>query len=244
MKPRFALFVLALFLCGAIVSSLGSYHHAERLIVSDMDQALVQTLSRKQDLWLTPDTIRDYRSHLHLPLLRGQSFIGYDMPYGGLRSNARIHRSGDSQAVFRSYASCSPLTVFLMADHRLPALLWLSVLLWGSATVGIMRRRQLLQQVGSLCYDREHDLFLDNQQQPIRLTPMQQQLMQMFFQAEDNLLPKQTICDTLWPKKPDASETLYTLVRRLKPIIERNSNLEIVSDRGKSYKLTVRNTGE
>ncbi len=48
-------------------------------------------------------------------------------------------------------------------------------------------------------------------------------------------LSKQEICDALWPKKPDASETLYTLIRRIKPVIEQNSNLMIESERGKSY---------
>ena len=69
---------------------------------------------------------------------------------------------------------------------------------------------------------------------------MQSQLMKLFFQADANRLSKQTICDCLWPKKPDASDTLYTLVRRLKPIVEQHSNLQIVSDRGKAYQLTVR----
>ena len=53
-------------------------------------------------------------------------------------------------------------------------------------------------------------------------------------------LSKQEICDALWPKKPDASETLYTLIRRIKPVIELNSNLMIESERGKSYRLIIR----
>lgn len=38
-------------------------------------------------------------------------------------------------------------------------------------------------------------------------------------------------------KKPDASDTLYTLVRRIKPIIEQHGNLHIESDRGRAYVL-------
>ena len=48
------------------------------------------------------------------------------------------------------------------------------------------------------------------------------------------------ICDALWPKKPDAHETLYTLVRRLKPVIEQQSDLKIVSDRSKAYRLVIK----
>ena len=51
---------------------------------------------------------------------------------------------------------------------------------------------------------------------------------------------KQEICDQLWPKKPDASDTLYTLIRRIKPIIEVHSSLKIESDRGKSYSLRIK----
>jgi DNA-binding response OmpR family regulator len=67
---------------------------------------------------------------------------------------------------------------------------------------------------------------------------MQRQLMEMFFRAPSHRLSKTEICDTLWPKKPDASDTLYTLIRRLRPIIEEHSNLKIESDRGSSYRLT------
>ena len=69
---------------------------------------------------------------------------------------------------------------------------------------------------------------------------MQQQLMEMLWQSPSHQLSKAEICDTLWPKKPDASETLYTLIRRLKPIIEEHSDLKIEVDRGKSYGLTIR----
>jgi DNA-binding response OmpR family regulator len=69
---------------------------------------------------------------------------------------------------------------------------------------------------------------------------MQQQLMELLWQSPTHQLPKNEICDALWPKKPDASETLYTLVRRLKPIVEQHSNLRIEADRGKSYGLIIR----
>jgi superfamily II DNA helicase RecQ len=76
--------------------------------------------------------------------------------------------------------------------------------------------------------------------QAIKFTPMQHQLMQLFFNNTHHQLSKQEICDALWPKKPDASETLYTLIRRIKPVIEQNSNLMIESERGKSYRLIIR----
>lgn len=46
---------------------------------------------------------------------------------------------------------------------------------------------------------------------------MQRQLMLMFFADEHHSLRKEDICQALWPKQLDASDTLYTLIRRLKP---------------------------
>jgi two-component SAPR family response regulator len=72
---------------------------------------------------------------------------------------------------------------------------------------------------------------------------MQQQLMELFFSSPTHSLTKAEICAALWPKKPDASETFYTLIRRLKPIVEQHSYLEIVSDRNKAYKLKIKEIG-
>ena len=58
--------------------------------------------------------------------------------------------------------------------------------------------------------------------------------------AEGHTLSKQEICSRLWPGKPDASATLYTLVKRIKPVIEANSQLRIESDRGRSYSLRIK----
>lgn len=92
---------------------------------------------------------------------------------------------------------------------------------------------------GSLAYSTEEDFFFNQESnQAIKFTPMQHQLMQLFMQNAHHQLSKQEICEALWPKKPDASETLYTLIRRIKPIIESNSNLMIESERGKAYRLT------
>lgn len=81
---------------------------------------------------------------------------------------------------------------------------------------------------------------MDKAGQHVKLTPMQQQLMEMFFRSESHLLTKTEICDALWPKKEDANETLYTLIRRLKPIIEQHSDLKIEADRGKAYELKMK----
>lgn len=69
---------------------------------------------------------------------------------------------------------------------------------------------------------------------------MQRDLMRLFFDTPSHTLRKSDICDALWPKKPDASDTLYTLVRRLKTMLHDRTNLEIDSERGLSYRLRIR----
>ena len=143
---------------------------------------------------------------------------------------------------FKAYARCSQATIFSLSDQRPTAVLWTITLLW--AAFCFYRYRQHTEQLagtmqyGGLSYAEAESTFYDAQGQPIKLTPMQQQLMEMFFSSSNHQLTKTEICDALWPKKPDASETLYTLIRRLKPVIEQNSTLKIESNRGKAYRLT------
>ena len=95
-----------------------------------------------------------------------------------------------------------------------------------------------LIRIGWLVYSATDGRFYDHQGQAIHLTPMQDQLMRMFMDNETHTLSQQVICDTLWPKKEDASETLYTLIRRLKIAVEDRCRLRIIVDRGRSYTLT------
>ena len=72
------------------------------------------------------------------------------------------------------------------------------------------------------------------------LTPMQRQLMEMFVASGSHRLSKHEICDALWPKKDDASETLYALISRLKRELDKTSSFDIISDRGRAYILKQR----
>ena len=111
-------------------------------------------------------------------------------------------------------------------------------LLWGLFCLYQHRHNVTLGLYGGLALQDGH--FVDAKGCVVKLTPMQQQLMEMLWQSPSRQLSKTEICDALWPKKPDANETLYTLIRRLKPIIEQHSDLKIEVDRGKSYGLIIR----
>lgn len=167
----------------------------------------------------------------------------------------------------QGYANCSMLDVFGMSNQRTSMTLSLMAMLWAIWSVYYLRRNRenemavpmlqesvpmlqesvsMLQEseekdFGSLSYSSSEDTFYNKvNHEAIKFTPMQHQLMRMFLENEHHKLFKQEICETLWPKKPDASETLYTLIRRIKPIIENNSNLMIESERGKAYRLVAK----
>lgn len=161
----------------------------------------------------------------------------------------------------QGYANCSMADVFGLSNQHTPLSLSLLAMLWGCFALYYHRRKtekfseelaladcntsfetlqdnRKLLSFGSLSYCSDEDAFYNKEtQESIRFTPMQHQLMQMFLSNIHHQLSKQEICETLWPKKPDASETLYTLIRRIKPIIESHTNLMIETERGKAYRL-------
>lgn len=83
------------------------------------------------------------------------------------------------------------------------------------------------------------DSFFDRDERELHLTPMQRRLLAIFFNSPDGKLSQQDICSQLWPKKDDASETLYALMTRTKKAIEGRSLLKIEVDRGRGYQLVV-----
>ena len=76
----------------------------------------------------------------------------------------------------------------------------------------------------------------------IHLTPMQEQLMELFVAAPCHTLTKEAICEALWPKKDHPEDTLYTFISRLKTTLTRQSDMDIVNKRGKEYQLIGNNT--
>ena len=228
MKQKYALAVLFALILVSSLTSFGCYNSTSRQVNEDMNRALSLTMQEQQSDVITQDTIRTFNSHLQIAALRGKATIAVDA----------------EGRQFKAYARCSEATIFSLSDQRPTAVLWTVTLMW--AAFCFYRRRQDVMQLagmlqyGGLCYAETEGTFYDAQGQRIKLTPMQQQLMEMFFRSDSHQLTKTEICDALWPKKPDANDTLYTLIRRLKPVVEQHSDLKIESDRGRAYELTVK----
>ena len=231
MKQRHALFVLFTLILTSCLTSLGSYSSTSRLVNEDMDRALALTMQEQQSNVISQDTIRTFNSHLQIAALRGKATLAVD-------TRGRQ---------FKAYAHCSEATIFSLSDQRPAAIIWVLTGCW--AMLMCYRRWQAAANraalsygntLGGLTYSETESLFYAADGSQVQLTPMQHQLMEMFFQSPSHSLTKAEICNALWPKKPDASETLYSLIRRLKPVVEQHSELRIESDRSKAYRLTTK----
>ena len=221
MKRRHALVVLFALIITSVMASLTSYRATERMVTADMNQALAKALDEQQTDVISADTIQVFNRHLQTAALKGKVILAVDTQKG-----------------FCPRPQVSMATIFSLSDQRPSMVLWSMALLWGLFCMYQYRRRMNLGMYGGLAL--QNGRFIDAKGSEVRLTPMQQQLMEMLWQSPSYQLSKTEICNALWPKKEDANETLYTLIRRLKPIIEEHSDLKIESDRGKSYGLTIR----
>lgn len=224
MKQRYAVVVLFALIVLSGMVSLTSYKSTERRVTDDMRRALGLTLMEQQSNVISADTIRKFNSHLQMEALRGRAVLTVDMQKG-----------------FQPLPQCSVATVFALSEQRPALFLWTMAALWGMFCLWQRRHHAVMAgEYGGLSFSEANHRFYNKKGVEVKLTPMQQQLLEMFFNAPSHTLTKREICNALWPKKDDASETLYTLIRRIKPVVEKHSRLMIASNRGRSYELKVR----
>lgn len=215
---------------GAFLTGYCSFQNERRRLDADVNQALATTLRLMPCDRVDADTLRCYRQHISIAEIRDTAYLAM----------TTVQRSPQSPPHLVAYAGCDAFTVFSLSDQRASGALLALALLWLLGSMAYSRSDKQVEDalcLGGLAYQESAQRFVTSVGAPVRLTPMQQELLEMFFRAEGHTLSKQAICDRLWPKKPDASDTLYTLIRRLKPIVEAHSSLSITCERGKSYRL-------
>ncbi|MBR5102197.1 MAG: helix-turn-helix domain-containing protein [Muribaculaceae bacterium] len=230
-KLPFVIFVFIM-LC-AFYSSVGSYKSTENRITRDVNNALRLTLAEMPTDVINADTIRCYRSHLTISELKDTACIAM----------TSVRRAGRQETQMVAQANCDVMTILMLSDQRASVALLFAGILWMMSSLWYIRRFKPEMFAKGLSFGGiifANDKFITAKGKPIHFTPMQHSLMEMFMKTESHSLSKQEICDRLWPKKPDASDTLYTLIKRVKPILEANSNLKIESDRGKCYTLELK----
>ena len=214
--------VFCFLILSGVCTSINSYHNTENRIAQDVNQALKQALSKMPGDMVTTDTIQCYRNYITIAELKDTAGIA-------IRT---VRRDGHLETQLVAEANCSFATTFMMSDQKTSCSLFMVGILWLLGCLWYTRKNKPRILVQGLSYG---GIVLQ-----IHLTPMQHSLLKMFITSDTHTLSKQEICDQLWPKKPDASDTLYTLIRRIKPIIEVHSSLKIESDRGKSYSLRIK----
>ena len=230
-KLPFVIFVFIM-LC-ALCSSISSYKSTVNGITRDVNNALKLTLAEMPTDVINADTIRCYRSHLTIAELKNTACIAM----------TSVRSAGRQETQMVAQANCDVMTILMLSDQRASVALLFAGILWMMCSLWYIRRFKPDMLAKALSYGGivfANDKFITAKGEPIHFTPMQHSLMEMFMTTESHSLSKQEICDRLWPKKPDASDTLYTLIKRVKPILEANSNLKIESDRGKSYMLKIK----
>ncbi len=232
MNRKTPLLIFLLLVGSSIISSIICYHSREAYINSDVQRALAMTMAEREYGVVDADTIRTYRNYITIDEVRDTASI-----------SVRTSDSGEG-TVLEANAGCGFMTILASSNQRTSGTFATLAVLWAIGCLWYNRKNRLsvitvddVLSYGGLRYMEDGARFMTDKGEVVKLTPMQQQLMEMFFRSSSHTLSKQAICDALWPKKPDASDTLYTLIRRLKPIVEENSNLKIECDRGKSYIL-------
>ena len=217
----------------AVVSAITSYKTTCTRISEDVNNALALTKYQMPCDVVSADTIRCYRDNITIAEIKETACLA-------MRT---IRKGNRHETELIAEANCDFSTVLMLSDQRASASLMLVGLLWLIGSTVYIRRHKPELIVQGITYGGlifSNDRFSNATGERIHLTPMQHTLLEMFLKSDDHTLTKQEICDRLWPKKPDANDTLYTLIRRIKPIIEANSNLKIESDRGRSYSLEIR----
>ena len=230
MNQKYTVVVLFVLIVASSLTSFGSYRMTEQLVMMDMDRALAMTMAEQRCDVINVDTIQVFNRYLQLEQLRGKAVLAIDTRQRG----------------FHCYAKCSVATIFAMSEQRPAMLLWITTMIWGVFCLLPRQKKEAQREVvvdasshqyGGLEFSEKEHRFFDAKGNVMKLTPMQQQLMELFFHSPSHQLTKAEICESLWPKKEDATETLYTLIKRIKPIIEQHSDLIIEAERGRAYQL-------
>ena len=301
MNTRLAANLSVLFTACMLVLSFSfgfhNYSEAQKAIVSDLNQALQQTIMLNSELWMNQDTLKtysrlsavfgnpvsiesynkDFAEALKFEQLKDKSGIivhvknkkaidkpvtdatpGKDQTKNYLASDTVIWLSAnlnlpessqeDLGISFQGYVNYSASDVLALTDKKVPLLLLLLALLAGCFSWFLMRRKQAETPVqkenliafGNLTFSCDKACFYKEDQEKLRLTPQQYKVMEMFYLTSSHILARTDICEALWPGKENADETLNTLIRRLRPLIEENSNLKITTDRGRAYQLEIK----
>lgn len=256
MKPIVAIIVFSFLTVSSLFLGYANYMTAKEKIIEDVNQALVKTVLSGNPERITADTLRVFKSNLQIGQLKGTSYLSLctDEPSKvSFCSDTVSFKTAHERLYIRAYPNCSRAAIFSISEQTVPSALLTISMLWGMFSLIYLRRKNAMPAAavpvgghvtdfGNLSFSASSCQFYNEQKEEIYFTPMQQSFMKMLMESEDKKVSVNDICRNLWPGKENAKESLYTLVRRLKPIVESNTNLKIVADKGGHYRLSLKNT--
>ena len=255
MKPVNAIIVFISFITPSVLLCYGNYTTAKENIIEDVNQALAKTILTEPYNRITADTLNTYKSNLRISQLKKTSYLALcteEPSKVSFCSDTMSYMAGNETLHIRAYPNCTKAAIFSMSDQTIPGILFMSSLLWGIFSLVYLHKKNASElntcsdlqmfSCGNLFFSESADLFYNNKKEPIYFTPMQLSLMKMLIMSDNKRLSTEEICHNLWPGKDNAKESLYTLIRRLKPVVESNSNVKITSDKGGYYTLSVKHT--
>ena len=254
MNPFIAITVFFSLMIPSLFLSYGNYTTAKEHIIDDVNQALAQTILYKQSDRITADTLKVYRSKLKIDQLKKTSYLAMctEEPSNvSFCSDTMTYKCGEERLHVRAYPNCSKAAIFSMSEQTVPGMLFIVSVLWGMFSVFYLNHKKSLypslhsdnQSIvfGDIMFSDSRSLFYNGNNEEIHFTPMQYAFMKILITSECKKVSINDICKKLWPGKDNSKETLYTLVRRLKPVVESNSNVRIISDKGGYYSLKIEN---
>ena len=255
MKPIVAITVFFSLMIPSLFLGYMNYKTAKENIIEDVNQALVKTVLSSNPERITADTLRIFKSNLQISQLKETSYLSLctDEPSKiFFCSDTVSFKTAHERLYVRAYPNCSKATIFSISEQTIPSTLLVSSMLWGlfsliyfcrkkNAMLAAIHVGEHITAFGNLSFSVSSSQFYNEQKEEIYFTSMQRSFMQMLMESEDKKVPIDDICATLWPGKENAKESLYTLVRRLRPIVESNTNLKIVTDKGGYYRLSLKN---
>ncbi len=266
MNPNRALLLTFVLIAASAAFGIHSHLVTQTLITCDLNRALEQTAMQQQQVWLSKSTMENYTrlqetmgpsvnmkvgnrafaDALSIPKIKSASGISFCVLKPGANLENSMEKlngyvvsdtlcwctadanAGQLIVAVRGYARCSTADIFRLSNQKASGALLTLAILWMVGSTLYLRRRKQTAPLLAPAYDT------------LPLTPMQYALMELFYQKESHRLSKTEICQALWPGKENADETLYTLIRRLKLVLEQHSNLQITTDRGRAYELKIR----
>ena len=245
MNPFIAITVFLSLMVPSLFLSYGNYTIAKEYIIDDVNQALAQTILYKQSDRITADTLKIYRSKLKIEQLKKTSYLAMcteESSNVSFCSDTMTYKCGEERLHVRAYPNCSKAAVFSMSEQTVPGMLFSMLYLNHKKSLcqsSLPDNRSIV--FGDITYSDSRSLFYNGNNEEIHFTPMQYAFMKILITSECKKVPVNDICQKLWPGKDNSKETLYTLVRRLKPVVENNSNVRIISDKGGYYSLKIEN---